>query len=108
MDGRLVADVVLGEGGMYHPGGLDFDGRDIWVPVAEYRPNSRSIVDRVIPATRKAVEVFRFGDHSAASRCNTDDHTLHAVSWGSRWIYRFAVDDQDTRPTPAPRPPRCA
>ena len=53
MDGRLVADVVLGEGTMYHPGGIDFDGRDIWVPVAEYRPNSRSIVYRVDPGDAK-------------------------------------------------------
>jgi hypothetical protein len=103
MDGRLVADVVLGEGTMYHPGGLDFDGRDIWVPVAEYRPNSRSIVYRVDPATRKAVEVFRFGDHLGGVACNTDDHTLHAVSWGSRWIYRFALD-RSGRPTNADAP----
>jgi Family of unknown function (DUF6454) len=104
MDGRLVADVVLGEGTMYHPGGLDFDGRDIWVPVAEYRPNSRSIVYRVDPATRKAVAVFRFGDHLGGVACNTDDHTLHAVSWGSRWIYRFALDGSG-RPTNADAPP---
>jgi hypothetical protein len=104
MDGRLVADVVLGEGAMYHPGGIDFDGRDIWVPVAEYRPNSRSIVYRVDPATRKAVEVFRFGDHLGGVACNTDDHTLHAVSWGSRWIYHFALD-RSGNPTDADAPP---
>ncbi len=104
LDGRLVADVVLGEGTMYHPGGIDFDGRDIWVPVAEYRPNSRSIVYRVDPATRKAVEVFHFGDHLGGVACNTDDHALHAVSWGSRWIYRFALDGSG-RPTNADAPP---
>jgi hypothetical protein len=104
MDGRLVADVVVGEGTMYHPGGIDFDGRDIWVPVAEYRPNSRSIVYRVDPATRKAVEVFRFGDHLGGVACNTDEHTLHAVSWGSRWIYRFALDGSG-HPTNASAPP---
>lgn len=104
MDGRLVADVVLGEGAMYHPGGIDFDGRDIWVPVAEYRPNSRSIVYRVDVTTRKAVEVFRFGDHLGGVACNTDDHTLHAVSWGSRWIYRFALD-RSGNPTDAAAPP---
>ena len=103
MDGRLVADVVLGEGTMYHPGGIDFDGRDIWVPVAEYRPNSRSIVYRVDPTTRKAVEVFRVGDHLGGVACNTDDRTLHAVSWGSRWIYRFALD-RSGRPTNADAP----
>ena len=104
MDGRLVADVVLGEGTMYHPGGLDFDGRDIWVPVAEYRPDSRSIVYRVDPATRKVVEVFRFRDHLGGVACNTDDHALHAVSWGSRWIYRFALDAAG-RPTNLDAPP---
>jgi hypothetical protein len=103
MDGRLVADIVLGEGTMYHPGGLDFDGRHIWVPVAEYRPNSRSIVYRVDVGTRKAVEVFRVGDHLGGVACNTDDHILHAVSWGSRWIYRFALDGSG-RPTNADAP----
>ena len=34
---------------MYHPGGIDYDGRHIWVSVAEYRPNSRSIVYRIDP-----------------------------------------------------------
>ena len=104
MDGRLVADVVLGEGTMYHPGGIDFDGRDIWVPVAEYRPNSRSIVYRVDPATRKVAEVFRVADHLGGVACNTDDRAVHAISWGSRWIYRFALDESG-RSTNADAPP---
>jgi hypothetical protein len=103
MAGALVADVVLGEGPIYHPGGLDFDGKDIWVPVAEYRPNSRSIVYRVDPATRTPVEVFRFGDHLGGVAIDTDDRALHAVSWGSRWIYRFALD-RAGRPTNAAAP----
>ena len=49
--GRLLQDVVLGEGDAYHPGGIDFDGRSVWVPVAEYRPNSAAIVYRLDPAT---------------------------------------------------------
>ena len=47
--GRRLADLKLGEGAIYHPGGLDYDGANIWVAVAEYRPNSRSIVYRVDP-----------------------------------------------------------
>ena len=43
MKGNLIADLTLGEGSMYHPGGIDYDGQSIWVPVAEYRPNSRAI-----------------------------------------------------------------
>jgi hypothetical protein len=82
--GKLLADLPLGEGAVYHPGGIDYDGRYIWVPVAEYRPNSSAIVYRVDPATMKATEVFRYRDHIGGIVHNTDDNTLNGVSWGSR------------------------
>ena len=91
MAGNLLADLRLGEGAIYHPGGIDYDGHDIWVPVAEYRPDSRSIVYRVDPLTMKASEVFRAADHIGAIVHNTDDHTLHGVSWGSRRFYRWTL-----------------
>jgi hypothetical protein len=90
--GNLVADLPLGEGAIYHPGGIDYDGRFIWVPVAEYRPDSRAIVYRVDPATMKATEVFRFADHLGAIVHDTDAGMLHAVSWGSRRFYRWTLD----------------
>lgn len=90
--GRLVADLKLGEGATYHPGGIDYDGRHIWVPVAEYRPNSRAILYRVDPATMMASEVLRFADHIGALVHNTDDRTLHGASWGSRRFYRWTLD----------------
>ena len=92
--GKLLADLPLGEGSIYHPGGIDYDGRYIWVPVAEYRPNSASIVYRVDPATMKAEEVFRYGDHVGGIVHNTDDNALHGVSWGSRRFYRWTLDAQ--------------
>ena len=102
--GKLLADLPLGEGSIYHPGGIDYDGRYIWVPVAEYRPNSASIVYRVDPGTMKAAEVFRFKDHVGGIVHNTDAKTLHGVSWGSRRFYRFVLDDQG-RVTNANVPP---
>ncbi len=92
MKGNLIADITLGEGTIYHPGGIDYDGKYIWVPVAEYRPNSRSIVYRVDPETMKAEEMFRFADHIGGVVHNTDDKSLHGVSWGSRRFYRWPVD----------------
>jgi hypothetical protein len=89
--GNLLADLPLGEGALYHPGGIDYDGKDIWVSVAEYRPDSRTIIYRVDPAAMKATEVFRFADHIGAIVHNTDDHTLHGVSWGSRRFYRWTL-----------------
>ncbi|WP_134497934.1 DUF6454 family protein [Microvirga pakistanensis] len=92
MKGNLIADITLGEGTIYHPGGIDYDGRYIWVPVAEYRPNSRSIVYRVDPETMKAEEMFRFADHVGGVVHDTDDNSLHGVSWGSRRFYRWTLD----------------
>jgi hypothetical protein len=89
--GSLVADLRVGEGTIYHPGGIDYDGQNIWVPVAEYRPNSRSIVYRVDPQTMKASEVFRFNDHIGAVVHDTGRHLLAGVSWGSRRFYRWPL-----------------
>jgi hypothetical protein len=91
MSGNLIADLRLGEGAMYHPGGIDYDGRHIWVPVAEYRPNSRSIVYRVDPQAMNATEVLRCADHIGAIVHNTDEGTLHGLSWGSRRFYRWTL-----------------
>src|SRR6185295_3972760 len=104
MAGNLVADLKLGEGTIYHPGGIDYDGAHIWAPVAEYRSNSRSIVYRVDPKTMKADEMFRFADHIGAIVHNTDDHTLHGVSWASRRFYRWTLGDGG-RVTNAGTPP---
>jgi uncharacterized protein DUF6454 len=103
-NGNLLADLKLGEGPIYHPGGIDFDGRFIWVPVAEYRPNSRSIVYRVDPDTMKAIEVLRFTDHIGAIVHDTDEGALHGVSWGSRRFYRWTLgeDGRVTNATVAP------
>jgi hypothetical protein len=89
--GNLLGNVKLGEGAMYHPGGIDYDGRHVWVAVAEYRPNSRSIIYRVDPQAMAATEVFRFGDHIGGIVHNTDDKTLHGVSWGSRRLYKWTL-----------------
>lgn len=31
-EGRLLADLPIGRGHAYHPGGMDYDGRYLWVP----------------------------------------------------------------------------
>jgi len=102
--GRLLADLILGEGAIYHPGGIDYDGTNIWVPTAEYRPDSRSIVYRVDPAAMKATEVFRFADHLGAIVHDSSDETLHAVSWGSRRLYAWKVGNERAAPVRTANP----
>ena len=94
LKGKLISKVTLGEGTVYHPGGIDYDGRYIWVPVAEYRPNSDSIIYRVDPKTLETVEVFRFKDHIGGIVHNTWDETLHGSSWGSRRMYTWKLNEQ--------------
>ncbi len=103
-DGNLIADLTIGESSAYHPGGMDYDGKWIWVPAAEYRPNSRAIIYRVDPATMKANEVFRYGDHVGGLIRNTRNNSLHGVSWGSRRFYTWTLDAND-RPTNAETSP---
>jgi hypothetical protein len=98
--GRLIRDVVLGEGDAYHPGGIDFDGRSVWVPVAEYRPNSAAIVYRLDPATFRAEVAFRVRDHVGGVVRDRVTGLVHGVSWGSRTLYRWTPQGRQLARTP--------
>jgi hypothetical protein len=41
-EGNMIKDIPLGEGSIYHQVVLDSMGEYFWIPVAEYRPNSKS------------------------------------------------------------------
>jgi hypothetical protein len=102
--GKLLEQITLGEGGIFHPGGIDFDGHYIWVPVAEYRPNSKSIIYRVSPKTLKVEEVMRFNDHIGAIVHANSSKTLSGVSWGSRHFYHWGLDARGNVQKPVPKP----
>lgn len=92
-DGKLRRSILLGEGAAYHPGGIDFDGERLWVSVAEYRPDSWSVVYRVDPVTLEVERVFDFADHVGALVCDRGRRLLVGVSWGSRRLYRWELDE---------------
>ena len=89
--GNLKKDIRLGEGTVYHPGGIDFDGDNVWVPVAEYRPNSRAIVYKVNPNTFAVSEQFRVRDHVGGVVRDRRTGKVHGVSWGSRTLYEWTA-----------------
>jgi Family of unknown function (DUF6454) len=90
--GTLLQQLTLGEGSIYHPGGIDFDGKYIWIPVAEYRPNSKSIIYKFDPKTFTAAEIMRFDEHIGAIVHNTDSNKLLGASWGSRNFYEWELN----------------
>lgn len=87
--GKAVRGLELAEGPIYHPGGIDYDGESIWLPLAEYRPDSQSIVYRIEPDTFEAEAVFRVPDHLGAIAHLPDQGLLVAVNWGSRQFYEW-------------------
>jgi len=95
--GELLDQVELGDPqvGIYHPGGMDFDGTHLWVPVAQYRPHSRSIVYRVDPRTLQVESVFSVEDHIGSVVLDRDRGRIYGFSWGSREIYTWDLDGRE-------------
>lgn len=88
--GKLLRRLELTEGARYHPGGISISGRSIWVPVAEYRPNSSAIlieIDADSLAVRRKIEV---ADHLGFVAASGD--TLVAGNWDSRSLYIFDLE----------------
>ncbi|MET0384634.1 MAG: DUF6454 family protein [Polyangiales bacterium] len=93
LSGKLLGKVELTSGDTYHPGGIDYDGSSLWVPVAEYRPNSHSTIYRVDPNTLASEVVFSADDHIGGIVHDARRGTLHGVSWGSRRLYTWQLKD---------------
>jgi Family of unknown function (DUF6454) len=96
-DGRLVRDLILGEGAAYHPGGIDFDGSSVWLSVAEYRSNSRSIVVSVDPVSLEIRERFRVADHVGWVVRDPSRDVIYGGTWGSRRFYTWTPDGREAR-----------
>ncbi|NUS49503.1 MAG: hypothetical protein HOQ22_00480, partial [Nocardioidaceae bacterium] len=94
--GHLQKDIVLGEGDMYHPGGIDYDGRNIWVPVAQYRPNSSAIIYRVDATSLRVHEQLRVPDHVGGIVLDKTTNRLVGNTWGSRRFYEWTLGGTQT------------
>lgn len=98
--GELLEDITIGEGTVYHPGGIDFDGTSVWVPVAEYRPDSKAIVYRLDPDTYQVTEEFRVDDHVGGVVRDQVTGEVHGVSWGSRTMYTWTPNGRQLAEQP--------
>ncbi len=90
-DGMLVRDIRLGDGDIYHPGGVDFDGRHIWVPLSEYRARSNSIVLVFDPLNFEVAEMFRFKDAVGWVVSDAANALVYGASWGSRRFFTWSA-----------------
>ncbi len=93
--GKLTDSIRLGEGVIYHPGGIDFDGKYIWIPVCEYRPNGKSFIYRVDPVSMQKTRMTTCNDALGAVVYNRNNNTLVGMNWGSRRFYEWQVTDSN-------------
>lgn len=91
-DGNLLADLLVGSGDIYHPGGIDYDGTYIWIPVTEYRPKSFSIIYKLKVETMELTEVVRIKESIGAIVHNLQNNTLTGANWGARKFYTWDLD----------------
>lgn len=92
MDGKLIDSIRVGNNEIYHPGGIDFDGKYIWVPVCEYRPFGKSIIYRVNPESLTVQTVTTIADAIGGVAYNRENNELIGMNWGSRKFYRWKIN----------------
>ena len=95
--GHLQKDITLGEGDMYHPGGISYDGTDVWVPVAQYRPNSSTIIYRVDAESLAVHKQFGVNDHIGGIVRDATNGHLVGNNWGSRRFYEWTAGGKQVR-----------
>jgi hypothetical protein len=87
--GHLQKDLTFTFGDVYHPGGIDTDGTSVYVPVAQYRPNSSAIMFRIDVKTLAVQKLFEFKDHVGGIVRDQTTGDLIGNNWGSRHFYEW-------------------
>lgn len=90
--GKLLKDIILGQDIVYHPGGIDLRGNDLWVPVAQYRPGSSAEIDLVDIRTLQVTKRFTVADHIGGIVYDASNGHLVGNNWGSRTFYEWTLN----------------
>jgi hypothetical protein len=84
-DGRLERAIEVQDGDRYHPGGMTADAGSLWIPVAEYRASSTSVIQKRNQQTLALEFEFKASDHIG---CITAlGNSLIGANWDSRDFY---------------------
>ncbi len=102
--GRRLRAVELQQGEMYHPGGFDHDEDSLWIPVAEYRPQSRSVIQRRSKQTLELISSLEVPDHAGALAVVPEGLLL--ANWDARRFHLYTRDGRLLWSRPNPNPAR--
>lgn len=83
--GRHLRTAEIHEGDRYHPGGLSAFAGSLWIPVAEYKRSSTSVIQKRNRRTLELEAQFAVDDHIGCVAVNRE-HVVGA-NWDAREIY---------------------
>jgi hypothetical protein len=83
--GELINQIEVQDGEMYHPGGISLDGENLWIPVAAYRREGPSLIERRNKTTLKVVDRFSVDDHIGCVAVNGEQ--IIGGNWDSLNFY---------------------
>ncbi len=92
--GNLIKQIELGEGTAFHPGGMDYDGQYIWIPITKYYPYSESIIVRFDPVTQEKRKIATIDDSIGAIIHDTENKTLIGMNWDAREFLYWPLNQQ--------------
>ena len=99
--GRFLRRLELTDAQRYHPGGISMAGRSIWVPVAEFKPNSSAVLVEIDADSLKIRCKIHVADHLGCVAASA--RTLVAGNWDSALLYVFdAASGKQLRIVPNP------
>jgi len=83
--GRMIRSVEVQDEQRFHPGGIAAEGESLWLPAAEYRANSTSVIQKRNKRTLALEASFGVSDHIGCIAVTP----LHLIggNWDSRQFY---------------------
>lgn len=85
LKGERIRSVEIQDGDRFHPGGFALQGASLWIPVAEYRATSTSVIQKRNKHTLTVEFTFRVQDHIGCLAATSD--LLIGCNWDSRDFY---------------------
>jgi hypothetical protein len=100
--GDLLREIKLGDGVRFHPGGISADSASLWIPVAEYRRDSSSVIERRNKETLELEFRFSVSDHIGCVAVTPE--LVIGGNWDSRTFYVWDHKGTLIRKHPNPTP----
>jgi hypothetical protein len=85
VSGGMIRAVEVQQGERFHPGGIAADAESVWIPIAEYRPNSSSLIRKRSKDTLGLELTFSVPDHIGCIAATAEN--LIGGNWDSREFY---------------------